>query len=333
MRNTFTLLLMTLLVIVLSACSGETQSESDSSINTITFADPGWDSVRVHNQIAATIIENGFGYSTEVTAGSTPATVQGLRNGDINVYMELWTDNIKEIYNEAKDKGDIIETSINFDDNEQGYYVPTYVIEGDQERGIEPIAPDLKTVEDLKDYKEVFQDPEQPEMGRVYGSPSGWAVDAILEEKVKTYGLEDFNYFRPGSGAALATSLADAYESGEAWVGYYWSPTWVTSIYDLTLLEEPEYNKEQYQKDYGTEIPPMKVTTAVHKDMPELAPEVVDFIKQYETSNELTQSALEYMRENGTNAKETAHWWMKEHEDVWTEWVSEEVVTKVKGSL
>lgn len=328
-----TLVFISLLVIVLAACSGTAQSEKDKKIETITFADPGWDSVRVHNQIAATIIENGYGYDTEVTAGSTPATVQGLRQGDINAYMELWVDNIEKLYNEALDQGDIVETSVNFDDNEQGYYVPTYVIKGDKERGIDPIAPDLKSVEDLKKYPEVFKDPEQPEKARIYGAPSGWAVDEILAQKVETYGLDTYNYFRPGSGAALATSLADAYESGEAWVGYYWSPTWVTSVYDLTLLEEPEYNKEQYQENYGTEIPSMRVTTAVHKDLPEQAPEVVTFLKQYETSNALTQSALEYMKKNGTNAEETAQWWMKDHEDVWTEWVPEEVVSKVKEAL
>ena len=48
----------------------------------------------------------------------------------------------------------------NFNDNSQGLYVPTYVIEGDAERGIEPVAPDLKTVEDLAKYPELFQDPE-----------------------------------------------------------------------------------------------------------------------------------------------------------------------------
>jgi glycine betaine/proline transport system substrate-binding protein len=40
----------------------------------IVFADPGWDSARFHNGIAQTIIEEGYGYPTEVIAGSTAAT-------------------------------------------------------------------------------------------------------------------------------------------------------------------------------------------------------------------------------------------------------------------
>ncbi|GGD16194.1 ABC transporter substrate-binding protein [Pontibacillus salipaludis] len=332
MHKKITLLISTMLLFVLAACSGSTESESDS-IETITFSDAGWDSQRVHNEIAGTIIENGFDYETDVTTGSSPAVVQGLRQGDIQVMMEFWVDNMQEEYDEAIEKDEIKEASVNFDDNKQGYWVPTYVIEGDEERGIEPMAPDLKTVADLKKYPELFQDPEDPDKGRVYGSPSGFAADKMLEPKLDAYNLDNFNYFRPGSSAGLATSLADAYEAGEAWVGYYWSPTWVTSVFDITLLEEPEYNEEQFKENYGTEIPPTRVTVAVHSDFPDQAPEVYDFLQNYETSNKLTQSALGYMKENEASAEEAAHWWLKEHEDVWTEWVSEDVVSKVKDAI
>lgn len=321
-------------LVLLAACGGDEGASGQKKIDTITFADAGWDSIRVHNSIASTIIENGYDYNTDVTTGSTPATVQGVRQGDINVNMEMWVDNIKEVYTEAIEAGDFEEVSVNFDDNKQGLWVPTYVIEGDKERGIEPIAPDLKTVEDLKKYPDVFQDPEKPSKGRIIGAPSGWAVGEILATKVETYGLEEkFNYFRPGSDSAIVTSLADAYESGEPWVGYYWSPTWVTSLYDMTLLDEPEYNQEQWEKNRGTEFPPNKVTIVVHKDMPDQAPEVVDFLSNYETSSKLTGEALKYMKENDASADEAALWWLKENKELWTGWVSEDVAKKVEEAL
>ena len=59
---------------------------------------------------------------------------------------------LKRFMKKQLDKGTIIKLSTNFDDNSQGLYVPTYVIEGDKERGIEAVAPDLKTVEDLAKY-------------------------------------------------------------------------------------------------------------------------------------------------------------------------------------
>ncbi|GGJ71309.1 ABC transporter substrate-binding protein [Virgibacillus salexigens] len=323
------------ILIVLSACgSSDSGSASEQGIDTITFADAGWDSIKVHNSIAQTIIEEGYGYQTDVTSGSTAATFQGLRDGDINVYMEVWTDNIKEIYGEAMDTGDIEKLSTNFDDNTQGLYVPTYVIEGDPERGIEPLAPDLKTVEDLKKYPEVFEDPEDPGRGRIINAPSGWAVAEAIDAKFEAYGLEEtMNNFMPGSDAAIVADLTDAYEAGRGWVGYYWSPTAVTAKYDLTLLEEPAYDEETWNETKTTEFPPNDVVVAVHKDMPEQASEVVEFLKNYETSSELTEEALSYMDENNASAEEAANWWMKEHEDIWTSWVSEDIANKVKDAM
>ncbi|MFA1819877.1 ABC transporter substrate-binding protein [Virgibacillus oceani] len=332
-------------LMVLAACGGDSESERDSGTNdeagsnggdidTIVFADAGWDSIRVHNSIAQMIIEEGYGFDTDVTAGSTAATIQGLRDGDINAYTEVWTDNIREVHEEAVEAGDYEVVSTNFDDNDQGLYVPTYVIEGDSERDIEPMAPDLRTVEDLKNFPEVFEDPEDPERGRVINAPSGWAVADHIDDKFEVYGLDEtLNNFMPGSDAAIVADLASAYEGGEAWVGYYWSPTWVTAEFDLTLLEEDPYDEETWNETRATEFPPNDVVVAVHKDLPDQAPDVVEFLSNYETSTELTEEALVYMDENDASPEEAAIWWMNEHENLWTGWVSEEVAEDVKAAM
>lgn len=319
------------LVILLSACGG---GASKDSIDVINFADAGWDSLRVHNSIAQLIIEEGYGYETDVINGTTAATVQALEKGEVNVYMEIWTDNIKDVYEKAIENETIVELSTNFDDNTQGLYVPTYVIEGDEEKGIEAVAPDLKTVEDLAKYPELFQDPEDKSKGRIIGAPSSWIVSEHLATKVETYGLDEtYNYLAPGSDSAIVASLVGAYSKGEPWVGYYWSPTWVTAKYDLTLLEDKPFDQAIWDENKGTEFAPNDVVVAVHKDFPTQAEEVTEFLKNYETSSELTEVALDYMEEKDADADETAKWWMIEYEDVWTPWVSDEVAEKVKAAL
>lgn len=328
-RIPYILLLFTL--VVLAACSNE---ESADSIEVIKFADAGWDSIRIHNSIAQQIIEEGYGYKTEVVSGTTATTMQALEQGDINVYMEVWTDNVKEVYEKALANGNIVRLSTNFADNTQGLYVPTYVIKGDTERGIKAVAPDLQTVQDLAKYPELFQDPEDGSKGRIIGAPSSWAVSEHLETKLVTYGLdEQFNYLAPGSDAAIVADLAGAYTKGEPWVGYYWSPTWVTASYDLTLLGDNPYDEEIWGNSKGTEFPPNDVVVAVYKDLPKQAKDVVDFLKNYKTSNESTEQALKYMGENEVEPEEAAQWWMKEHEEIWTKWVPEEVAEKVKATL
>ncbi|MDV6378025.1 ABC transporter substrate-binding protein [Sporosarcina sp. GW1-11] len=320
----FTLLLLT-------ACGN---SASKDSIDEIKLADAGWDSIRVHNSIAQIILEEGYGYKTDVVNGTSTATFQALQQGDINVYTEVWSDNLGEAYTNAIDSGDIETISTNFDDNSQGLYVPTYVIKGDPERGIEAVAPDLKTVRDLAKYPELFQDPENKKMGRIIGAPSSWLVSKHLSEKIAAYGLDEkFTYLAPGSDSAIVADLASAYKKGEPWVGYYWSPTWVTATYDLTLLEDDPFDQAAWDKDKSGEFPPNDVFVSVHKDLKTQAPEVVEFFSHYETSSALTEEALKYMGENDANPHDTAKWFMKEHEDIWTQWVPEDVAKKVKAAL
>ncbi len=332
------------LIMALSACGGASKSSKSSGTSngssgngkkgTLVFADAGWDSIRVHNDIARIILEKGYGYKTDVTAGSTAATFTGLKRGDIDVYMEVWTDNIKDQYNSAIQSGQVKELGVNYDDDVQGLYVPTYMIKGDPKRGIKPTAPGLKTVQDLKKYASLFKDPADPSKGQIVGAPTGWEVDKILQTQMKTFGLDKkFNYFNPGSQAALDTSLTKAYKSGKPWVGYYWTPTWIMGKYDMTLLKAPKYDKTVWDKNRGTAFPADRVTIAVNKKVAQNDPDVVKFLSHYHTSSALTNEALAYMQDNNAKPMDAASWWLKKNEDLWTKWVPSDVAKKVEDSL
>ncbi|MCP8615713.1 ABC transporter substrate-binding protein [Salirhabdus salicampi] len=328
----FTAILLTL-TLALVACGSDSDA-SGKTKETITFGEGDWDSIRVHNAIASAIVEKGFEYETDTMPGSEIVLLTGTAKGDIDVYMEIWTGNFLEQYNDFKDSGDLKEVSVNYDDTAEGLYVPTYVIEGDPERGIEPMAPDLKSVKDLPKYWELFEDEEDPSKGRIYGSIPGWAADTALATKVESYGLDEtFNYFQPGSAASLATSLTTAIEKGEPWVGYYWEPTWIAGKHDLTLLEDTPYNEEDWVNGYETAFPSQRLTVAVNSELEETAPEVTAFLSNYETSAEITNNALAYMQEHDATVEEVAEWFLAEYEDVWTEWVSEDIAEKVKSDL
>ncbi len=309
---------------------------SVSAKDIIVFADPGWDSARFHNGIAQTIIEKGYGYPTEVIAGSTAATFLGLIEGDIDVYMEVWAANLGDTYYNPVKEGIIIETSINFNDNAQGIYVPTYMIKGDSKREIEPMAPDLKTVKDLKDYWKIFKDEEDPSKGRLYGAPPGWKVDQILRLKMETWGLnESFNYFSPGSDSALSAAIVAAYEKGEPIAAYYWEPTWIMGMLDMTLLEDEPYSEEKWTEEsgYACEFSAMDIAIAVNKDFPARAPEIVEFLKNYHTNSAMASAALAYMMENDCETMDAAIWFLQTREDVWTKWVPEDIAEKVKEAI
>ncbi|HEU5141421.1 MAG TPA: ABC transporter substrate-binding protein [Bacillales bacterium] len=325
--NSISKIMITVLipVLLLAACGtsggsnskGGNESTAENSNGAdkekIVFADAGWGSIRVHNWVARTIIEEGYGYPTGVTQGSSPVTILGLQNGDIDVYMEIWTQNVKEPWQKALKSGKVKQVSVNYDDNKQGFYVPTYVIEGDPERGIEPMAPDLKTTKDLLKYTDVFG-------GRIVGAPLGWSVEGVAKQQMKKYGLKGkYDYFPPGSGTSLKASLKKAYQDGKPWVGYMWGPTWILGKYDMTLLK-------------GS-FPQNDVLVAIHKKLSDQAPEVVEFLSQYQTSADLTNAALAYMHKNEATPKETAKWFLRNHKELWTQWVPKDVAQKVKKAI
>ncbi len=327
-------LLILVLAIGLVGCGAKTNETPEKEKPTLIFADAGWDSIQFHNSVVQFIAEKGYGYKTNIMSGSTPITFAGLVQGDIDIYTEIWVDNLQEEYDKAIKNGDIKKLSVNFDDNAQGLYVPTYLIKGDPARGIEPLAPDLKSIKDLPKYWELFKDPEVPAKGRLYGSPPGWAVDEMLTTKIKNYGLDTtYNYFSPGSDAALATSMTKAYEEGKPWLGYYWEPTWIMGKYDMTLLSDVPFDEALWTDGYKCEFAPSQVTVGVNKVMETKAPDVVEFLSHYKTSTALTNEALAYMQENKVGTDEAAQWFLKSHTDLWTPWVPSEIADKVNAAL
>lgn len=339
------LLLLVLLILGLSAigCGGsDPGANNDGTTNgsdkpKLVMADVSWDSVQVHNRVVGFILQHGYGYpEPEYTFGDTMPLLQGMARGDVDITMEVWQDNYAEPWNELVEAGSVIDLGSVFPDAPQGWYVPTFVIEGDPNRGIEPMAPDLKSVLDLPRYWELFKDAEVPTKGRFHNGPPGWMVTEINEVKFKTYGLDKtFNLFGPGSDSALSASMVSAYEKGEAWVGYNWEPNWVIGQLDMTRLEEPPYDPEVYNdtNNRGCAYPAAKVIKGVHVDLPNTAPEAVDLVSKYETTLEQNNDFLSYMSENNADTEAAAIYFLKTYPDTWKSWVSEDVAQKVEQAL
>lgn len=295
----------------------------------LVFSDPGWDSVKLHNAVAMYIIETLYDVPSRTIMGTTPITWQAVLNGEIDIQMETWAENIAS-YEEDIQEGRALALSVNFDDNAQGLYVPAYVIYGDAERGIEPMAPDLKTVKDLKNYPELFIEEGRP---RIYGAISGWAADEILSKKYVAYGLDQYyNYFQPGSDAALTSSFVSAYERGEPWVGYSWEPTWMSGKYDIVLLEDAPYEHSLFLEGL-TAYPANTVVINTRAGFDSDYPEITAFLSNYQTSSALTAKALAYMEDHEASIEETARWFIVNHPELLEEWVGKDDAKIVLDAL
>jgi len=324
-KLTFTAAAMTILM--LAGCS------QGAKTTTIVATDNGWDSQKLHNAIAEVVVEHAYeGYEFEVSTASTTMNWQSIIAGEIDLDIESWTDNVAS-YPQDIANGDIVDVGVLVEDSAQGIYVPRYVIEGDSQRGIEPMAPDLKSVEDLKQYASIFPDDERPELGRMYGAIPGWMADEVLYKKYEFYGLdENFTYTRLGSEATLFASLVSAYNLGNPWVGYCYEPTWVVGKLDLVKLEDAPYDPALYVEG-KCEYPAQQLKIVSSNKFAGRAPELVEFFQNYRTSSALISSALAYLDETGATHEETAVWFLKENDELLDQWLPAERAEQLRQYL
>jgi glycine betaine/proline transport system substrate-binding protein len=317
--------------VILVGCGGAEPEEKPL----IKLSDLNWGSAHFQSEMAKIIIEEGYGYPVELVPGSTIPMFQGLRAGELDVFLEGWLQNQQEAVDAALAAEEIVMLGFLNDDNWQSsFVVPTYVIEGDAARGIEPMAPDLKRVSDLPQYKELFQNPENPSKGLIINGPVGWECEIVLIEQVVTYGLDDdYDIINVGSQEGLFASLQGAYNKGEPWIGYLWGPTWIAGSLDLTLVEEPAYDEVVWNENHGCGWPSVDLFVAVHKDFPDKAPDVADMFRKWELDTATLNEVLAYMLDTGGEPADAAVWFLKNREAIWTEFVPADIAQKVKDAV
>src|SRR5690554_5480906 len=159
-------------------------SPEDEERPTIVISDNQNQSLWINNALASFIIEHGYDYPVEIVEVSTGVMWQSLGTGDVHVQLELWRFNALELYNDLIESGDLIDLGPIYERASQGWYVPRYLVEGDPERGIEAMAPGLRSVHDLADYVHLFPDPENPEMGAMVNCIIGWDCMEINNVKL-----------------------------------------------------------------------------------------------------------------------------------------------------
>ncbi|MDD3269806.1 MAG: glycine betaine ABC transporter substrate-binding protein [Syntrophomonadaceae bacterium] len=307
-------------------------NRSQSTKPSIVLADGNWDSIQVHNRIAGLIIKNGYTYPVEYLNGDTLLTWQALSHGDLDIIMEVWPQNNQEAWSTVSKNKSVRILGSNYTGAKQGWYVPAYLVEGDVERGIEPVAPNLKSIYDLSRYAELFGFTDNNK-AVIHNGPPGWHSTAINQAKFKAYRLaKNFDLSGSQSSEDLERSLANAYQKARPWVGYGFSPS-ITAKYKMILLREPAFSPYQWKTTYACAYPETEVLIAANRKLLDKAPEVADFLSKYKTNLEQNEDVLGYMAAHKVDQEAAALYFLNKYPDVWKEWVPEAVALRVENSL
>ena len=314
--------------IVESALEERAMMEEDATKETIIFSDLNWTSAQVQNRIAQYIVENGYGYPTDVILGATLPNFQGLQKGDIHVALEIWLPNQSIGWEKAVEIGEVVSVGTSLvGDWQSTFVVPKYIADA---------HPDLMTPQDLMkpEYQELFATDDSRGKARHVSCVIGWSCELVNTTQIETYGLNDsLHVINPGSQEAMFADLYAAYENEEPWLGYMWGTGDPALKLDLVRLQEAPYSQECWDSDKGCAFSESLVLIAVHKSVLPRAPEVIGMLQNWEFSIDIYKSIFQWMDANpGSEASEAAQWFLNNNK-VWESWVTPEAAAAVNAAL
>ena len=95
---------------------------------------------------------------------------------------------------------------------------------------------------------------------------------------------------------------------------------------DLVRLEEPAYSDECWSTDRACAYEDATILIGAHSGLPEVAPDVVDFLEQWDFGADVhLRYATRWMAANPEALiEEAALNWLANHVDTWSAWVTED---------
>lgn len=305
----------------------------------VTIAEMTWLSASINAHVVERILSQGYRCETELVPGDTvPTATSMLTKSKPMVAPELWIQSAPNIWKKIQDKGNVYQASNIFDPGGiEGWFIPDYLAEE---------KPGLRQVTDLPDHAELFVESGTSGKARLYGCPPGWGCEKSTNNLFRALELSEKGFestpFSPGSGANLKAAIARKVARKEPVVAYYWGPTAVIGRYNLVKLTVPaEFDQEKWDCLLDSNCanpqlvpwPTHPVAVAVVTELRQQAPDVTAFLERMRMRNADINKVLAWTDQSSAEPEAGAEYFLKNFEDVWTEWVPGDVAERVRSSL
>jgi len=205
----------------------------------VVVGEPSWPGAKIMANIIGQIITDRLGGEAGYAPGANAvifAAMDGGR-GDIDVHPDVWLPNQKSFTDEYVDGKGTVGLSEGSYEGRSGFCTPTYMAE---EHGIRSVF-DLGTPA----AQELF-DADGDGEGEIWVGASGWASTNVHIVKVRDYGIEPFLAPATEDETVFYSRLKDLIAEKKGVVFYCYKPHYVHALYDVAILEEPDYDPAQY---------------------------------------------------------------------------------------
>ncbi|SNS11142.1 glycine betaine/proline transport system substrate-binding protein [Anaerovirgula multivorans] len=273
--------IMIILSLAVAGCGGESEEQAPTDEKpTIAIGEVPYP----HEWVPANIIKHvaeELGYSTEMVEGDIGFMFLGLAQGDIHIFPDVWLPTLHKTYIDRYED-QIQLTGILYENIDMGWAVPSYV--------------DIDSIDQLKDRADEFNN-------RIIGIEPSAGMMVTSMETIEAYGLDEFELLE-GSTPAMLAEVEKAIQQEEPIVFLAWRPHTMFTRYDIKLLEDPE----------GIWVLDDAIT-GVYPELEEIAPDLYEFVQNFEIDIQEIEGMLEEMELNDRDIEELTKEWIEENRD------------------
>ena len=203
--------------LVLAGCSSSDNGSDGGDSKEITIGLFNWDEAITVSNLWKYVLEEE-GYTVNLETADPGPVFTALAAGDYDAVLDVWQPVTHKSYLEQYGD-DIDELGVWNDDAKL-----TVAVNSD--------AP-IDTIPELADNADLFNN-------QIIGiEPGAGLTEAMEDETIPTYGLENMDYIT-SSTPAMLSELKTAMGNGENIAVTLWHPHWAYDAYDLKDLEDPE---------------------------------------------------------------------------------------------
>ena len=207
---------------------------------------PNWVSVTAMGHILKTVLEDNLGLEVELQSATNPILFEAMDKGTMDVHPEVWLPNQANLHQTyVKDKGTVVMNPngvVSF----QGMCASTDTAE---KHGITAIS-DLTDPDKAK-----LLDTDGDGNGELWVGAVGWASTNVEYIRAKSYGYDQTLELVEMDETLALAKLDAAITQGKPYVGLCWTPHFMFTKYDLTVLDEPTHDPDKWVVFQPTDDP------------------------------------------------------------------------------
>jgi glycine betaine/proline transport system substrate-binding protein len=267
----------------------------DARCATVNQSDPGWTDIAATNAVSGVVL-NALGYQQKVQNLSVALAFQGLKTGQLDVFLGNWMPAQAPVI--AKFTDDISVIGANLPAAKFTLAVPDYVAKV----GVKDFA-------DLEKYADKF---DHKIYGIAPGAPANQNIKKMIDQH--DFGLQNWNLVESSESGMLAqvTRAVDR----KQWIVFLgWEPHAMNTRFKLTYLSGGD-------KWFGANYGSATVNTVTRKGFAEQCPNLNRFFTQLKFNVPLENAIITRVLDDKQSPEDAARAELAKHPELLTGWLN-----------